>query len=148
MRPRDRLRWALVLATGLLVVTDLVGGVWAATSGINTWGEAWGSKALLAAPVPMIVFQILTTALAVRGGRWVGGIAGILLALACLVSVVSGFFDGGLGNEALQPGMGAFQVLLLAVTGVVGLLAAVRAAQLLRDDHDVIRTEPDSARNV
>ena len=116
----------------VLVVADLVGGVWAASSGVNTWGEAWGGEALLAAPAPMIGFQVLATALAVRGGRWVGGIAATLLALACLVSVVSGFFDGGLGNEVLEPGMGAFQVLLLTVTGVVGLLAAARAVQLLR----------------
>jgi hypothetical protein len=110
-----------------LVLVDLVGGIWAARSGVNTWAEAWGSKALLAAPAPMIAFQVLATALAVRGGRWVGGIAAALLALACLVSVVSGFFDGGLGNDELEPGMGAFQVLLLVVTGVVGVLAGARA---------------------
>ena len=27
-----------------LVATDLVGGVWAATSGVNTWAEAWGGR--------------------------------------------------------------------------------------------------------
>jgi hypothetical protein len=46
--------------------------------------------------------------------------------------VASGFFDGGLGNAALEPGMAAYQVCLLAVTGVVGMLAAVRAVQLVR----------------
>jgi len=55
-----------------------------------------------------------------------------LLALTCLVSVASGFFDGGLGNAALEPGMAAYQVFLLGVTGVVGVLAGVRAVQLAR----------------
>ena len=56
----------------------------------------------------------------------------ILLALACLVSVVSGFFDGGLRNDELGPGLFAFQLALLAVTTVVGLLAAGHAATVVR----------------
>ena len=43
----------LVIGVAALVLTDLVGGVLAVASGVNTWGEAWGSKALLAAPAPM-----------------------------------------------------------------------------------------------
>ena len=46
-----------------------------------------------------------------------------LLAAACLVSVVSGFFDGGLGNAELTAGLAAFQYFLLAVTTAVGVLA-------------------------
>ena len=45
----------------------------------------------------------------------------------CGVSVVSGFFDGGLGNDELTPALSAYQVLLLLVTGVVGVLAARQA---------------------
>ena len=55
-----------------------------------------------------------------------------LLAVACLVSLASGFFDGGLGHADLEPGMAAYQVLLLAVTGVVGVLATLRAVELAR----------------
>ena len=40
----------LALAMGALLVVDLVGGVWAALSGVNTWADAWGGHALLAAP--------------------------------------------------------------------------------------------------
>jgi hypothetical protein len=80
----------------------------------------------------MIAAQVLMTWMAVRGRRRRAAIPAGLLALACLVSVASGFFDGGLGNAALEPGMGAYQVFLLAVTGVVGVLAAVRAVQLAR----------------
>ena len=122
----------LALAMGALLVVDLVGGVWAARSGVNTWPDAWGGHALLAAPAPMIAAQVLMTWMAVRGRSRRAAIPAGLLALACLVSVASGFFDGGLGNAALEPGMAAYQVLLLAVTGVVGVLAAVRAVQLVR----------------
>ena len=122
----------LALAMGALLVVDLVGGVWAALSGVNTWADAWGGHALLAAPAPMIAAQVLMTWMAVRGRRRRAAIPAGLLALACLVSVASGFFDGGLGNAALEPGMAAYQVFLLTVTGVVGVLAAVRAVQLAR----------------
>jgi hypothetical protein len=122
----------LALAMGALLVVDLVGGLWAALSGVNTWADAWGGHALLAAPAPMIAAQVLLTWVAVRGRRRRAAIPAGLLALACLVSVASGFFDGGLGNAALEPGMAAYQVCLLAVTGVVGMLAAVRAVQLVR----------------
>ena len=122
----------LALAMGALLVVDLVGGVWAALSGVNTWADAWGGHALLAAPAPMIAAQVLMTWMAVRGRRRRAAIPAGLLALACLVSVASGFFDGGLGNAALEPGMAAYQVFLLTVTGVVGVLAAVRAVQLER----------------
>lgn len=122
----------LTVAMGALLVVDLVGGVWAALSGVNTWADAWGGHALLAGPAPMVAAQVLMTWTAVRGRRRRAALPAGLLALACLVSVASGFFDGGLGNAALEPGMGAYQVFLLAVTGVVGVLAAIRAVQLAR----------------
>jgi hypothetical protein len=53
-----------------------------------------------------------------------------VLALACLISVVSGFFDGGLGNGELSDGLVAWQVFLLTVTAVVGLLALLRAREI------------------
>lgn len=123
---------ALVTGVVALVLLDLVGGLAAVASGVNGWGEAWGSEALMAAPLPMIAAQLLLTAGAVRwADRRGAGCAG-LLAAACLVSAVSGFFDGGLGNEALDPAQAAFQVLLVAVTAGVGVLAALRAGELLR----------------
>ena len=103
-----------------LLAADVAGGLLAVSSGVNTWGEAWGSQALLAAPLPMIGAQVVLTTLAVRlPGRRAAVPAG-LLAAACLVSVVSGFFDGGLGNEKLTPALSAYQVFLLGLTGVVG----------------------------
>jgi len=133
---RDGSARRLLAATAALVLTDLVGGVLAVASGVNTWAEAWGPAALLAAPAPMIVGQVVLAALA--GGlvprvsrRWATA-AATLLALACLVSVASGFFDGGLGNRELTGGLVAYQVLLLAVTATVGVLAVARAVVLGR----------------
>ena len=118
---------SLVVAMAVLLVVDLVGGLLAVGSGVNTWSEAWGGAALLAAPLPMIAVQVLLVVLAVRlHGRRAAVPAG-LLALACGVSAISGFFDGGLGNDELTPALAAYQVFLLLVTAVVGVLAARHA---------------------
>ncbi len=130
-RPTTAVPRLLVSAMAALLVVDLVGGLWAALSGVNTWGDAWGPHALLAAPLPMIAGQVVTTWLAARGRSRPAAVPAGLLAVACLVSLASGFFDGGLGNTALEPGMAAYQAFLLAVTGVVGVLAAIRTYQLV-----------------
>ena len=130
VRPATVVPRLLVSAMAALLVVDLVGGLWAARSGVNTWGDAWGPHALLAAPLPMLAGQLVTTWLAARGRRRGAAVPAGLLAVACLVSLASGFFDGGLGNTALEPGMAAYQVFLLTVTGVVGVLAAIRTTQL------------------
>lgn len=122
----------LRLTMAALVVTDLVGGILAVRAGVNTWGEAWGPEALLAAPVPMIVAQLLLVWLATRRAGRGAALAAGLLATACLVSVVSGFFDGGLGNAELSAGPTAYQYFLLAVTTAVGVLAIRRAVALVR----------------
>jgi hypothetical protein len=119
-------------AMALLVLTDLAGGLLAVASGVNTWGEAWSGDALLAAPLPMIALQLLLTCLAVRRPGRMATVASALLAAACLVSAISGFFDGGLGNDELSGGLVAFQVFLLAVTAAVGVLAALRAVESRR----------------
>jgi hypothetical protein len=122
----------LVTAVAALVTVDLAGGLLAVAADVNTWAEAWGGKALLAAPAPMIAVQLLLTWLAVRRpGRGAAAAAGVL-ALACLVSVVSGFFDGGLANDSLDGPLVGFQVFLLLVTGTVGVLALTRARAALR----------------
>jgi hypothetical protein len=131
----------LAQAVGVLLLTDLAGGLLAVSSDVNTWGEAWGAKALLAAPMPMIAVQVLLTWLAVRRQGRVAVAAAGLLATACLVSVVSGFFDGGLGNDALSPGLATFQVLLLTVTGTVGVLALLRAREAARVPAQAPRVE-------
>jgi hypothetical protein len=122
----------LVLGMGVLLVFDVVGGLLAVAADVNTWGEAWSGDALLAAPWPMILVQLLLTWLATRRDGTVAVVAAGLLALACLVSAISGFFDGGLANEELSAPLVAFQVCLLAVTAAVGVLAALRASAARR----------------
>jgi hypothetical protein len=123
----------VLLGTVALIVIDIIGGVLAVSSGVNTWGEAWGSRALLAAPLPMMAAQLVLGWLAARNVRPpVGLIAAVLLGLACLVSVISGFFDGALANDELSAGLVAWQVFLLTATAVVGVFAILRARALRR----------------
>jgi hypothetical protein len=121
----------LVAGTTFLVLVDLIGGLLAVRTDLNTWGEAWGGEALLAAPVPMIAAQVVLTAVAALRRRAAAGVAGGLLAVACLLSVVSAFFDGALGNDALSPALQGYQLFLLAATAGVGLLAANRSATVI-----------------
>ena len=121
----------LLIATFVLIDVDVIGGLLAVYADVNTWSEAWGPEALLAAPWPMMAAQLVLAWLAARNVRPPTGlIAAVLLGLACLVSVISGFFDGGLANDSLSAGLIGWQVLLLSVTTVVGLLAFARARQL------------------
>jgi len=123
----------VLLGTVTLIVIDIIGGIIAVSSGVNTWGEAWGSRALLAAPLPMMVVQLLLAWVAARNLRPpVGLVAAIVLALAWLASAISGFFDGGLANDELSGGLVAWQVFLLTATAVVGVLAILRARELRR----------------
>jgi hypothetical protein len=120
----------LVAALCTLLLIDLGGGLLAVGSGVNTWADAWGGRALLAAPLPMMVAQALLTWWAVRSTSRGAVTAAVLLAVACLVSVVSGFFDGGIGNNDLTPALAAYQALLLVATGVTGALGALRAVRV------------------
>jgi len=124
-------RW-LVAAVGALLALDLIGGLIAIATDVNTVGEAWSAKARLAAPWPMILFQVLMTVLAVRGPRRVAVGAAGLLSAASFISAISGFFDGALAASELKPGHVVFQWLLIAWTGVVSIIAAVRAYRLVR----------------
>ncbi len=135
----------LVATMGALLAVDLAGGLWAALSEVNSWSDAWGGQALLAAPLPMIAGQLVMTWWSVRGRSRLSAVPAGLLAVACLVSLASGFFDGGLGHAGLKPGMAAYQVFLLAVTGVVGALAAVRAAQLASPRRAAALSPPSTA---
>ena len=133
---RTRSARRLVRGLTVLVATDVVGGLTAVGAGVNTWGEAWGSKALLAAPLPMIAAQATLGWLAVRNEARLAAVPAGLLSLACATSFVSGFFDGGLGNDALSAPLVGFQLVLLGGTAAVGVLAAARARDLLSSGAD------------
>jgi hypothetical protein len=131
-RLAERLPPMLVSAMAALVVLDIVGGLIAIATGVNTASEAWDSEARLAAPWPMILFQVAMTAVAVRARRPIAAGAAMLLAAACFISAISGFFDGGYAARELTRGHVAFQLLLISWTAFVGVLAAMRAYVLLR----------------
>jgi hypothetical protein len=128
---------ALILATMVLVVCDVIGGFIGVASGINTWNEAWGFNAKSTVPLPIGAAQLILAWLAVRNVRPpVGLIAAVLLSAFCLISLMAGLFDGDLINNVASAGLISWSVVwgvvLLSVTAAVGLLAAARARQLQR----------------
>lgn len=130
--PTPLLPRALVAMLGVVLLTDLVGGLVDVAADRSTLGSAWGSHATLAAPLPMMVAQGVLVALLLRAGRRTAVIAGLLMALACVVSFVSGFFDGQLGRDDLAPGEVLFQVWLISATLVLGVVAALGVRRRLR----------------
>jgi hypothetical protein len=121
----------LLIGVGVLLALDLLGGVLAIRTDLNRPRDAWGSGAVLAAPWPMMAAQGALAAVAGGTGRR-STIAAALLATACLVSGISGFFDGQLGRKGLPPQLIAFQLLLVAATLAVGGLAAAHALRAAR----------------
>jgi hypothetical protein len=110
----------LPAAFGVLLSVDLVGGLLDMAAGRTTLATAWGPEATLAAPWPMIALQAVTVLIVARSRRRAARVAASLLAVACGVSVASGFFDGQLGRGDLTGPEVAYQVGLLALTGLVG----------------------------
>ena len=128
---RRRVGRLLALALAVVLATDVVGGLVDVAAGRTTLATAWSSAATLCAPWPMMAFQVVAFLLIRRGGRFSSG-AAVLLALACTVSLLSGFFDGQLGRADLGAGERAFQLWLLAATGVLGAAAAAVPLARLR----------------
>jgi len=61
-------------------------------------------------------------------------VAAVILSAFCLISLLSGLFDGDLAGNAASAGLLSsgvvWGVVLLSVTAAVGLLAAARARQV------------------
>jgi hypothetical protein len=122
----------LVPAVLFLVLIDVVGGGWAVASGLNTLGGAFSGDARMAAPWPMIAFRLVAALAATRARRQWAIVAAVLLALACIVSAVSGFFDGALAAPGMSRAQVGFQIVLVAWTAFVGVLAIARVRALVR----------------
>src|SRR3954471_12868385 len=127
---------ALLLSMLVLLVCDVIGGFLALATGADSWDEAWGFNTRSTVPLPVGVAQLVLAWLAARNVRPpVGLIAAVVLSVFCLISVLAGLFDGDL-TDTVASAAGAWGVVwgivLLAVTAVVGLLAAARARQLRR----------------
>ena len=127
---------SLLVATLVLVVCDVIGGFLAVVSGVNTWGEAWGFDTSFTVPLPVGAVQLGLAWLAARNVRPpVGRVAAVLLSVFCLISLLSGLFDGDLTGEVASTGGPwgvAWGIVLLSATAIVGLLAAARARHLAR----------------
>ncbi len=128
---------ALLLAMLVLLVCDVIGGFVALASGANSFSEAWGFDTQYTVPLPIGVAQLVLAWLAARNTRPpIGLIAAVTLSVFCLISLLAGLFDGDLIQNIASDGVlslgVAWAVVLLAVTAVVGLLAAIRAKQLRR----------------
>ncbi len=127
---------ALVLATLVLVVGDVIGGFLAIASGVDSWNEAWGFETKSTVPLPVGAAQLVLAWLAARNVRPpVGLIAAVVLSAFCLLSVIFGLFDGDLINKIASEGLISVGVVwvfvvLLPLTAAVGVLAAIRAKQL------------------
>jgi len=126
---------ALLLAMVVLLVCEVIGGFVAIASGADTWNEAWGFDTEHTVPLPIGAAQLGLAWLAARNTRPpVGLVAAVLLSAFCLISLLAGAFDGDLIDNIASDGLASWGVVwgvvLLAVTAVVGLLAAVRAKQL------------------
>jgi len=126
----------LIAAMLVLIVCDVIGGFLAVSSGVNTWGEAWGFNTKFTVPLPVGAAQLVLAWLAARNVRpRVGLVAAVLLSVFCLISLMFGLFDGDLTSEVASAGGPwgvVWGVVLLSVTAVVGLLAAAQARQLHR----------------
>ena len=120
-----------------LLVCDVIGGFVALASGANSFSEAWGFDTQNTVPLPVGAAQLVLAWLAARNTRPpIGWIAAVVLSVFCLISLMAGLFDGDLIHNVATDGVlslaFAWAVVLLAVTAVVGLLAAIRAKQFRR----------------
>lgn len=121
----------------VLFVCDVIGGFIGVAEGVNTWGEAWGFDTESTVPLPVAAVQLALAWLAARNVRPpLGLVAAVLLSAFCLISLIFGTFDGDLTGNVASAGWLSWGVVwgivLLSVTAVVGVLAAVRARQLKR----------------
>ncbi|WP_030442151.1 hypothetical protein [Actinoplanes subtropicus] len=121
----------------VLIVCDVIGGFIGVATGATTWGKAWGFNTNSTVPLPVGAVQLLLAWLAARNVRPPTGlVAAVLLSVFCLISVLSGLFDGDLAGSVASRGLVSWgfvwAVVLLVATAVVGLLAAARARELRR----------------
>jgi hypothetical protein len=114
-----------------VALADLAGLIVAVSGGLNDLGTAIVSGTYVNAPAPFVAVQALIVLAAVRATRWRAVCASALLAVACGVSVASGFSDGSYGADltALQE---TVQTVLVGLTLALGLAAAARTVASLR----------------
>jgi hypothetical protein len=126
-------RRTVPVAVVTLTALSLLGAVVAVTGDLSPdYGTALGPEGRLSIPWPMSVAQLVLAAAAASRRRPVALAGSGLIAVALLLGVVSGFFDGGYGDDALTGAQRAFQVGFVLALAAVGALAALRCRDLLR----------------
>ena len=120
-----------------LVALSVIGaGISVAGDLSPTLMDAMGPKGRLSIPLPMMAFQVAMAVAAGSRRRPVALVGSGLVAGALLAGVVSGFFDGGYGDERLTGFERGYQVAFVASLTVVGVVAARRFWQVLRSPTD------------
>lgn len=118
----------LTLAFVAVVTFDVTGLVVSLVTGSESLGRALVIGTPINAPFTFVAVQALIVLAAVRARGKAGRAAAVVLLLLSAVSVISGFEDGSYAAD-LALGERLIQVSLVAVTAVMGLLAAVRAVR-------------------
>lgn len=130
MKPKSTTVPTAALAASIVVVASLIGGGLAVLTHINTAGQAFSSKAELAAPWPTLVVQILAVPAIVRWRDWRGVVAASLFALTGLLALASLSDD-----ETLKRGLPLWasttQVVLIGLSAVA-VIPCVRHIRQLR----------------
>jgi hypothetical protein len=115
----------------LLAVLSVLGGVISVASGLSpSLLDAMGPAGRLSVPIPIICQLLLAVAAGSRRRALVLTGSG-LVAAALLISVISGFFDGGYADGRLTGGQRAYQAALVVSLVGVGAIAAVRFVRAL-----------------
>ena len=94
--------------------------------------DAMGPEGRLSIPWPMMIFQVAMAFAAASRRRAVALVGSGVIAVALLLGVISGFFDGGYADDRLTAFERGYQVLFIASLVVVGVIAARRFVRVLR----------------
>ena len=126
-------RWTVLVAVLATTVLSLVGAAVSLAGDLSPdVGAALGPHGRLSIPWPMMLAQVALAVASTSRRRPVAVAATGLIAVTLLLGVVSGFFDGGYGDDSLGGLERAYQVVFVLSLAVVGTVAAVRCRALVR----------------
>ena len=121
---------AAAIASLTLIALSVVGGSAAVLGGINTLADAWGNKAELAAPWPMLILQLLGALAVIRWRGWRGVVGTLLIAVPAVLALMSTSDD-----ETFKPGLPGWvyagQVVIIVASALALVPCAVHLRRLL-----------------
>lgn len=136
-------RAAVLVGVLVLAALSVIGALISVAEDLSpTLLDAMGPKGRLSIPLPMTVAQIAMALAALSARRPVALIGSGFIAAALLAGVISGFFDGGYGDERLTTFTRGYQLSFILGLTVVGVVAGTRFVQLLRHPNIVRRSVP------